>query len=102
MEKEQSISAEEFPQWAADRLATHDRVIDMIAGQCKAMRYALIMLIAAHPDRETLRGKWQAISAELVDAEMDLSGYGSDGYREAFQSMLASVAKALDPTRAEE
>jgi len=101
MENGRTISAEDFPQWAADRLADQHRAIDMMAGQCKAMRYALIMLIAAHPDRATLRGKWQAISAELVDAEMDLSAYGSDGYREAFQGMLASVANALDPKQGE-
>jgi hypothetical protein len=97
METESNISTEDFPQWVVDRFAAQARVIAATAGQTKAMRYALIALIASHPNRETLQHQWQAITVELVDAEMSVPGYDSGSYRQAFQDMLASVASALAP-----
>lgn len=77
------------------RMDAHEAAVAALQGKTSALGYAVIMLIAAHPNRDELRATWPALSADLVDVEMRKKVYADPGFRAAFQSALASVAEAL-------
>jgi hypothetical protein len=90
------ISPEAFPQWAADRLAAHERALAALHGKTRAMESALGLVIGFHPNAELLRSKWQAASSDLVDVAIDSELFEAPAFREAFQSTMAFVAQVLD------
>lgn len=94
-EQETTMAQEDFLPWVAQQLAQHTATIAALLGKAKAAEYALLMLIGQHPDRETLRTKWQQTSVELVDLEMRQTTFQNPSYRDGFQSMLASLSRAV-------
>lgn len=93
---EQAIALDQFPQWAAERLAFHDKMLAALHGKTRAMESALAMVIGFHPNPELLRRKWHAASVDLVDVAIDSELYEAEAFREAFQSTMAFVAQVLD------
>lgn len=87
-----TISAADFPQWAADRIANLEALTAALLGRVTAQQYALMLLMSRHPD---LQNDWQHIAIDVTDAEMDGRLFAKPAYRESYQHTMASLARAL-------
>lgn len=83
-----TITEEEFPQWAADTMAS-------ILGALEAHRLALQALMRNQPERDALRAAWMQTVATEIDGRMERSEMQNEHWRSGFQQELAAMSRVL-------
>lgn len=91
-----TISQDEFPHWASERISMHEQLIAALVGRYRALQYGVGMIIGAHPEPERLLEAWRAATPDLVDAEMAGSIYETETYRDAFQGTMAYLTRTME------
>lgn len=91
-----TISLEDFPRWASERIQMHEQLIAALIGRNRALEYGLGAVIGAHPAPEQLLRLWSSATPDLVDAEMDSSIYETEEYRAALQGTMAFLTQTME------
>lgn len=77
-------------------LSAAERLGFMLAGEMRAVRAMVSVLIASHPDPEGLKRIWHASKSEWIDTHAETRLHGQREFHDAFVETLGALSREID------